>query len=280
MRVRVWGCRGSLPTPGPSTIRYGGNTTCLEIQLNSGPLIIIDAGSGIKALGKTLVQEQTTTDIYLFLTHAHWDHLLGFPFFLPAYSNEYIIHVRGGPRAKGALETYLKQQMQPPYFPVPFEVMQAQFDFSVGPPQTWQIGRATVIPVPISHPNNGYGFKIVEDGVVFVFIPDNELDYTHEGGLPREDYIQFCQGADLLMHDAQYTDDEYQAKKGWGHTSFTAVLQMSLQAEVKRFGLFHHDPDHTDADIDSYVDLCRAMIAQANSPLEVFATKEGLKLVI
>ena len=170
--------------------------------------------------------------------------------------------------------------MAPPYFSVPFETMQAWFDFSVGSPQTRQIGRADVIPVPISHPNKGYGFKIIVDGVTFVFIPDNELDYTHDSGLPKEGYIQFCQRADLLIHDAQYTVEESQSKRRWGHTSFTEALQKSIQAEVKRFGLYHHDPEHADADVDGFVDTCQEVLIQTNSPLEVFATTEWNEIVV
>ena len=164
MKVKVWGCRGSLPTPGAGTIRYGGNTTCLEIRLKDNTVVIVDAGSGIRALGTKMFQEPDSTEIYLFLTHAHWDHLMGFPFFGPAYSSKYRIHVRGGPRAKGSLQghLYLKHQMSPPYFPVPFDAMNAEFDFTSGDPKRVSIGPAEVIPIRLNHPNGGYGFKITD----------------------------------------------------------------------------------------------------------------------
>jgi phosphoribosyl 1,2-cyclic phosphodiesterase len=281
MKITVWGCRGSLPAPGEETIRYGGNTTCLEVRLDDGTLIIIDAGSGIRKLGEKLLAEETSTEIYLFLTHAHWDHLMGFPFFQPAYLDKYRIHVRGGPRAQRSLMRYLRQQMAPPFFPVSFEVMNAEFDFNVIRPERKRVGAAEVIPVQLNHPNGGYGFKIVEADQVFVFLPDNELDFIHLEGLTRESYVDFSRGATLLMHDAQYTDAEYESiKKGWGHTKLSSAVELSIQAEVERFGLFHHDPARTDSEMDELVGLCQKEAAQVGSKVECFGTREGTEIVL
>jgi phosphoribosyl 1,2-cyclic phosphodiesterase len=280
MNIKVWGCRGSLPAPGKSTVRYGGNTSCLEIRLTNNTLIIFDSGSGIRNLGRKLLEEQNLIEIYLFLTHAHWDHISGFPFFVPAYSSKYRIHVRGGPRAKRSLKRYLKHQMKPPYFPVPFDVMNAEFDFTHGDPKRRVISSAEIIPIRLSHPNGGYGFKIIEYGRAFVFLTDNELDFKHEGGLAKEEYINFCMDADLLIHDAQYTEEEYRATKGWGHTTFSSAIELSIKAGVKRFGLFHHDPEHTDDDIDGFVALCQKKIAQANSRIECFGVREEMEIIV
>ena len=280
MRITVWGCRGSLPIPGRNTIRYGGNTTCLEIRLNDNTLIILDAGSGIRRLGRELLAEQDLTEMYLFLTHAHWDHLMGFPFFRPAYSSKYRIHVRGGPRAKRSLEKFLKHQMQPPYFPVPFDVMKAKFDFAAGDPKKRSIGSAEIVPIRLSHPNGGYGFKIIEAGRAFVFLSDNELDFEHEGGMTRDEYIDFSKGASLLLHDAQYTDEEYRSKKGWGHTKLSSAIELSIKAEVERFGLLHHDPERTDDHMDALVALSQERITQANRKIECFGVKEGMVFVV
>lgn len=253
MKIRVWGCRGSLPTPGPETVRYGGNTTCLEVRLSDNTLLVIDAGSGIRKLGRTLLKEEDLSEIYLFLTHAHWDHLMGFPFFRPAYSNKYKIHVRGGPRAKRSLARYLKQQMQAPFFPIPFDEMRARFDFTLVAPERIQVGPAEIIPIRLNHPNGGYGLKVIEKDKAFVFLTDNELDYEYESGMARDKYIDLCRGAALLVHDAQYTDEEYQATRGWGHTTFSSATELGIEAGVERLGLFHHDPDHTDDDVDRFV---------------------------
>jgi phosphoribosyl 1,2-cyclic phosphodiesterase len=261
-------------------MRYGGNTTCLEIRLDDNTLIIIDAGSGIRPLGQKLLAEQDLTEMYLFLTHAHWDHLMGFPFFGPAYSSKYSIRVRGGPRAKRSLEKFLKHQVEPPYFPIPFGAMKAEFDFTAGGPKRRSIGSADIVPIRLNHPNGGYGFKIIEAGRAFVFLPDNELDFEHEGGMSRDEYIDFSKGASLLLHDAQYTDEEYGSKKGWGHTKLSSAIELGIQAEVERFGLFHHDPERTDDHMDALVALSQERITQANGKVECFGVKEGMEFAV
>jgi phosphoribosyl 1,2-cyclic phosphodiesterase len=258
---------------------YGGNTTCLEIRLNDDTLIVIDAGSGIRNLGRNLLTEQNPTEMYLFLTHAHWDHLMGFPFFEPAYSSGYTIHVRGGPRAKRSLKStwYAKWKRR---ISVPFDMMRAKFDFTSGDPEKNIIGPAEIVPVRLNHPNGGYGFKIVEEGESFVFLSDNGLDFAHRDGISRKEYVDFCRGANLLMHDAQYTDEEYGSKVGWGHTQVSSVAELGIEAGVKRLGLFHHDPDHTDDDVDALVALCRDRIARADSSVECFGVREGMEITV
>jgi len=278
MKIRIWGGRGSLPTPGFDTARYGGNTTCVEVRLNDGTLIVIDAGSGVRNLGKALLQEPDRTEFYLFLTHAHWDHLMGFPFFAPAYFSRFQIHVRGGPLAQRSLKKYLEHQMAPPYFPVPFEALKAEFDFAPGDPTEGLTGSTLITPIRLSHPNGGYGFKFTEEGRSFVFLTDNELDFPHEGGLAREEYARLCEGADLLLHDAQYTDQQYASRQGWGHTTFRSATELGLQAKVKRLGLVHLDPDRTDEDMDACVAACQEQIRQANGDLECFGVREGVEM--
>ena len=280
MKISIWGCRGSIPTPGKSTVKYGGNSTCIEIRLKDETVIVIDAGSGIRNLGKKLVSDKRIEEIYLILTHSHWDHLMGFPFFRPAYSNRFTIYVRGGPIAKETVKNYLEHQMEPPYFPARIDAMKAKFDFTHGIPMVKQIGTATVTPIPLSHPNGGYGYKITEEGKSFVFLTDNELDYQHEGGRLRGDYIRFCEGSDLLLHDAQYTEKEYKTVQGFGHSTVSSALNLAVRAKVKRFGLFHHDPDHTDAEIDEIVQNVQKMLQQKNVKLKFFAASEGRELLI
>ncbi|PIX38487.1 MAG: MBL fold metallo-hydrolase [Armatimonadetes bacterium CG_4_10_14_3_um_filter_66_18] len=275
MKIRIWGGRGSLLTPGEHTRRYGGNTTCLEIRLQDDRLIVVDAGSGIRGLGNALLKEKDLSELCLVLTHAHWDHLMGFPFFVPAYLERFKLRVRGGPLAKVSLQDYLSHQMQPPFFPVEFSVMKANFDFSQGDPIRRCESGATLEPIRLSHPNNGYGHKFIENGKSFVFLTDNELDMQHERGLSRAEYVQVCEGADLLFHDAQYTDEEYQRKRGWGHSTYQSATSLALEAGVKRLGLFHHDPDRTDDDLDEQVCRCRQQLADCGSDLECFACREG-----
>ena len=280
MKIKVWGCRGSLPTPGKNTIRYGGNTTCLEVRLDDGTLIVIDAGSGIKNLGQNLLKEQDLNEIYLLLTHAHWDHLIGFPFFTPAYSSKYKIYVRGGPKAKDSLHQYLTHQMEPPFFPVPFGMLKAQFDFTFGNPLERVIGSARVIPIPLNHPNGGYGFKIIESDKVFVFLPDNELDFVHGENMTKEVYVDYCKDATLLIHDTQYSDKEYETTRGWGHTKLSSIIELGVKAGIQQLGLFHHDPDRTDEQMDGFVTSARAKIAQAKSEVDCFGVKEKMEIVL
>lgn len=275
MKIKFWGCRGSIPAPGPDTLKYGGNTTCLEVRPPGGGVIIIDAGSGIRLLGKQLLKEKTTTDVFLLLTHSHWDHLTGFPFFTPAYSSKYKISVYGGPSAQGSLKNYLSHQMMPPYFPVDFNLMKATFHFGNNGLHSGCIGGIDFSSIELSHPNGGYGFKLALDGKRFVFLTDNEPAFPHAGGLQRQQYVDFCRGADLLVHDSQYTDEEIRITRGWGHSTFAEATQIAIDAGVKKLGLFHHDPDRTDNELDRLIESCRKRIAQEGADIECFGCMEG-----
>jgi phosphoribosyl 1,2-cyclic phosphodiesterase len=251
------------------------------VRLDDGSLIIIDAGSGIRKLGKALLAaDDTPKDIYLYLTHAHWDHLMGFPFFMPAYAKGTKIHVRGGVRAKRFLERFLSKQMEAPYFPVDFKAMQAKFDFTTGKPEGLKIGKARLLPIPLSHPNGGWGCRIDEPGGSFVFLTDNELGHVHEGGLKSSEYVEACARADLLIHDAQYTEEEYKKKKTWGHSTYSQSLMLAMSARAKRVGFFHHDPERTDDDIDGLVSRTRRKAEDENRSIECFGVAEGQEIVI
>jgi phosphoribosyl 1,2-cyclic phosphodiesterase len=281
MRIKIWGCRGSLTTPGREVVRYGGNTTCLEVRLDDGTLVIVDSGSGIHKLGSGLLGEKGLTEMYLLLTHSHWDHLTGFPFFTPAYLPAYTIRVKGGPDAKNSLRKYLEHQMDPPYFPVEFNVLRASFDFSSDDTQRIRVGSAEVVPIPLNHPNGGYGFVFVEKRKRFVFLTDNELGFPHPGGLRDVDYTSVAKGADLLFHDAQYSDDEYATRsRGWGHSTYTTAAALAATAGVRRFGTFHHDPDHSDEEIDASIRRVRSVIAERGARMECFAVAEGMELSV
>jgi phosphoribosyl 1,2-cyclic phosphodiesterase len=278
MEITFWGCRGSIPVSGQRTTRYGGSTSCVEVRLEDGSLIVLDAGTGIRNLGKKIVERANDSDIYLILTHPHWDHLIGFPYFAPAYSDRYRIHVRGGPIAKQTIRSYLQQQMQPPYFPARLSALRAQFDFTNGVPLVKHIGDAEVVPIALSHPNGGYGFRINEGNKSLVFLTDNELGYRHEGSGSHYEYVNFCRGADLLVHDAQYTEAEYENRTGWGHSTFAAAVSLAVQGQVKRLALFHHDPDRDDAAVDAIVDASRALIARERKAIDCFGAAEGARI--
>jgi phosphoribosyl 1,2-cyclic phosphodiesterase len=280
MKIKVWGCRGSITTPGLNTLRYGGNSTCLEIHSVSGPVFVVDAGSGLRNLGKALRQEEDVSDVRFFLTHPHWDHLAGFPFFEPAYSDQYNITFCSGPHSQAAIRRYLSRQMEAPYFPIDFKYLKANFSYRCDQPKlengNCMIGSIEFCAFPLNHPGGGYGFKFVESGKAFVFLSDNELGFQHEGCLSNEQYIAFCRDADLLFHDAQYTAEEYRLTRGWGHSTYKDATGLAIDAGVKRFGLFHHDPDRTDDDMDRQADYCREQISRAGSPVECFPCAEGM----
>jgi phosphoribosyl 1,2-cyclic phosphodiesterase len=278
MQITIWGCRGSIPVSGLETSRFGGSTTCVEIRLEDGSLIILDAGTGVRRLGKKLAGESESREITFILTHAHWDHLMGFPFFAPAFGKDWIIHVRGGPIAKETLRRYLAHQMEPPFFPVSFSAMKAQFDFTHGIPKIKQVGSAEISPIALSHPNGGYGFRIEEAGKSFVFLTDNELGYVHDGGATMTDYIRFCRKADLLLHDSQYTFSEYETHEGWGHSTFRDTINLAIDAGVKRLGFFHHDPDRSDDDLNRIVAGCRRTLTERKVPLDCFCAAEGQRV--
>ncbi|MBN1686997.1 MAG: MBL fold metallo-hydrolase [Spirochaetales bacterium] len=276
MTIKIWGSRGSLPTPEPYAVRYGGNTTCIEIRFSCDIPLIIDAGSGIRKLGNLLLKDRTRPkELYLYLTHAHWDHLMGFPFFTPAYMKGTQVHVRGGVMAKRSLEKFLSKQMEAPYFPVDFKAMKAKFDFTRGKPEGFEVGEARITPIPLSHPNGGWGCKIEEAGKTFVFLTDNELGHTHEGGLTTSGYVEACAYADLVIHDAQYTEEEYKKKETWGHSTYTQATMLALSAKVKQLGFFHHDPERSDDSIDALVARARHKIETENRDLACFAVEEG-----
>jgi phosphoribosyl 1,2-cyclic phosphodiesterase len=272
-----------MATPGAETLRYGGESTCVEIQSTTGQRIVVDAGSGIRKLGRALLKEKPVSNITLLLTHSHWDHISGFPFFSPAYVPGYSITVCGGPVPQQYILGALTRHMEAPYFPVDFSALKATFnkgchcDRKVCDHMLPESDHSIEChSIPLNHPNGGYGFKFVEGPKTFVFLTDNELRYSHEGGLPRRSYVEYCHGVDLLFHDAQYTEHEYEYKEGWGHSTFSDAVDLAMEAGAKRLGLFHHDPERTDEDLDQQVEWCRNRIAKAGSRLHCFACAEGM----
>lgn len=282
MKIRIYGCRGSLPVPGVKTNIYGGNTTCLEIISAAGEIAIIDAGSGLNNLGKDLLAEGAVKSVRFFFTHAHWDHLLGFPFFRPAYRKDFTLTFCSGPHASSVIRDYLSHQMQAPFFPVELDALSARMVFECDNPSQearfCACGDLQVKAFPVDHPNGGFGYRVIEDGKVFAFAPDNEIGYGHPDGPERSEFVTLFNNADLLIHDAQYTDDDYKITRGWGHSTFSATVDLAMEAGVKRLGLFHHDPDRSDVDLEKQVAFCRDRIRAAGSRLDCFATRDGMEL--
>jgi ribonuclease BN (tRNA processing enzyme) len=267
MIIKCWGSRGSIPVSGKEYLKYGGDTTCLEIRTKSDDIIAVDAGTGIRRFGNKLADEKAYNIHFLF-THAHWDHLMGFPFFKPLYFERAKFQMHGCPFHSQFVEAILSTVMAPPNFPVKYDDIKAQMTYEKACPQEFNIGSVSVMPIPISHPNGGSGYKFVEDGKTFVFLTDNELGYIHSGGRTFQEYVEFSAGADLLIHDSEYTLEEYKTFIEWGHSAYTDVLKLARQAGVKKLGLFHLNQERTDREMDKIVEICREHLADKGLKIE------------
>ena len=276
MRIKCWGSRGSVPVSGKEYLKYGGDTTCLEIRSDNDDLIIVDAGTGIRRLGIELIEEKRYSLDMLF-THAHWDHLMGFPFFAPIYDENFEILLQGCPFAKKFIESMLGKIMSQPNFPIEYADLKASFEYVPECPLSFQIGSVDVTTIQLSHPNRGNGYKFTENGKDFVFLTDNELTYQHKGGLRFDDYLEFCRGAEILFHDAEFTPEEYDSVRQWGHSRYTDALDLALEAGVKKFGLFHLNQGRSDNEVDSIVEHCNRIVNEKDADLECFAV--GMDMV-
>ncbi|MBI5491950.1 MAG: MBL fold metallo-hydrolase [Deltaproteobacteria bacterium] len=277
MIIRCWGSRGSIAVSGKEFTKYGGDTTCIEVRSDSGDLIIIDAGTGIRALGSKLIREKRR-DINLLLTHAHWDHLSGFPFFKPIYRKDYEIKVYGPQATQVSLKKIISKTMTAPYFPIELEDINARITFLGMGHKSYSIGSVKIETIPLSHPNQGVGYRLEEDGKSFVFLTDNELNYRHPYGLEYRDYVKFSRGADLLYHDAEYSREEYRETKGWGHSVYLDTVDLALDAGVKALGLFHQNQERSDAGVRKIERECRKIIRERGSKMKCFAVAEGMEV--
>jgi phosphoribosyl 1,2-cyclic phosphodiesterase len=260
MYIKCWGSRGSIPVSGKEYLKYGGDTTCLEIRTLSDDIIIVDAGTGIRRLGNRLIEEQRF-GYHMLLTHAHWDHLIGFPFFKPILYKNAELRMHCGPFSTDYVQKMLSRIMSPPNFPLKYSAIQARILYEASTPRDFDIGSMRVVPFPLSHPNGGTGFKFIEEGRTFVFLTDNELGFVHPHGRSFEAYSQFSTAADLLIQDGEYTPEEYTSRRGWGHSVYTDALKLGVQAGVRRLGLFHLNQERTDEQMDGIVAECRRIMA-------------------
>jgi phosphoribosyl 1,2-cyclic phosphodiesterase len=271
MYIKCWGSRGSIPVSGKEYIKYGGDTTCLEIRTKNDDIIIIDAGTGIRRLGNKLLGEKRFK-FHLIFTHAHWDHLMGFPFFKPIYNKQTEITVYRCPFQGQYVEKMIAKVLSPPNFPVKYADINATIVYENGCPETFDIGSITIEPISLSHPNGGNGYKFIEDDKTFVFLTDNELGFVHPKGLHYDDYRVFSEGADLLIHDAEYTPEEYKTLIEWGHSSYQHAIDLAIDSNVKRLGLFHTNQDRSDDAMDEIIADCRRIISERGRDIECFST--------
>lgn len=270
LTVRFWGVRGSIPTPEPGFLGVGGNTSCVEVVAADGTTLVLDAGTGARALGYALAARAAgrAGEIHLALSHFHWDHLQGLPFFAPLYTPGQTIRFYAATDDAEML-ALLRGQMTHPYFPVPFgDLAAATETHQVRDGEPFTVGPMTVLPFPLHHPQGAHGYRIEAGGATVVYA----TDYEHGSPAHDEGLREVCRGADLVISDAQYTPDEYPLREGWGHTTWEHAAALAAGAGAGRLLLFHHDPSHDDAALGR---ICSQ--AQGLFPATELAT-EGLEV--
>jgi phosphoribosyl 1,2-cyclic phosphodiesterase len=274
--LRFWGTRGSIPSPGPGTVRYGGNTSCVEI-CSGETRLIFDAGSGIRALGASMFEEGPNS-IHIFLTHFHWDHIQGFPFFRPLYDPEDVIRVVAPKQKEIGVKNLFAGQMGPIYFPVPFRFVAAKTEFEHLNQGSYEIDGIELDVMRVRHPSFVLAYRIRIGDAVVCFVPDNELEgdmYDElEPGFDSR-IVDFVGDADVLIHDSMYTEEEYPGRRGWGHSTFEQSLRLAREGGVRELLFFHHDPMRTDDELDAIVRRLQDEVAGDTSPISISAAAEG-----
>lgn len=293
--IRFWGVRGSIPTPGPSTVHYGGNTSCVELRLG-GQLVILDAGSGLLAFGDQLLREfpGQALNMTLLLTHTHWDHIQGFPFFAPAYFPKNQLRLIGYQGAKQGLDKTLIVQMESPFFPISLRQMPGNLRFDEQEELDFTIGPIKCTACFVNHPDVTMGYRLEAQGISVAYVSDHESYIRmrrHTKNAPGKageisDYAkseeemleEFLRDVDVLIMDSQYTADEYATKVGWGHSCFEDTVMTAIKSGVKRLYLFHHDPRRHDDDLTRILGEARELVAREGSDLIVDCAREGVRV--
>ena len=294
--VTFWGTRGSIPTPGAHTARYGGNTPCVAVRSGdegggTGQLVILDAGTGIRPLGRELVERQNgAVQAEILLSHAHWDHIQGLPHFKPFFAPGNAVRIWGSRQGTTSLEAILRQQMDPAVFPVPLDALSAKLTVQQVEPGEFTVGAFRVRAMRLRHPGTTLGYRLTPagaggraEGASMAYVTDNELG---PGGKYetspswRKDFVTFLEGVELLIHDAMYTPEELEEHRGWGHSTFEEAVALAGDAGVKRLVLLHHEPEHGDEAIDALVAAARRQARTKGLPAEVVAAQEGMTLTL
>jgi ribonuclease BN (tRNA processing enzyme) len=278
--IRVWGARGSLSAPGPATVGYGGNTSCLEVELADGTTLILDAGSGIRELGQRLLERERGV-LYICLTHLHLDHVEGLGFFGPLWREGWELRFWGPPSATETLRSRVSRYLSPPLFPIGLSEAPAEVSFEDVPRSPWRVGSATIEAQTIEHRGPTLGYRIEDEGQVLVYLPDHEPYLTAAVDDPKE-WISgwaLAAGADLLFHDSQYTDNEYAGgRQGWGHSTVAHAAMFARAAGARRLAMFHHDPMRSDRELEALYDEVAEIVRDDQEPPLI--AREGLTVAL
>ncbi len=288
MQARVWGCRGSVAAPGPETVKYGGNTSCVEVRLSSGHLLVLDAGTGIRPLGVSM-QGAEYPELHILLSHLHLDHLQGLGFFRPLFDSNLDIHIWGPSSPVAPLSERIAMYLSPPLFPVHLDDVPARLIFHDAPDEAVTIGSATMRSGKVQHQGPTVGYRIEEHGHVLVYLPDHEPSLGTELSSIASEWMSgydIARDADVLLHDAQYRDHEYAAHVGWGHSGLAHAMEFADRAGARNLVLFHHDPYHNDDELEDLLTEAHKIwpsaeerVCLANEGMTITFDKEGVRLV-
>jgi phosphoribosyl 1,2-cyclic phosphodiesterase len=296
MRLKFWGTRGSIPTPGKETVRYGGNTPCVEVRWGRNNLVIFDAGTGIRSLGDSLMASGESVKAFIAITHPHWDHIQGFPFFKPAFISGNEFTIIGAQSRSVTLRQMVAYQMDKAYFPIQLNELKAKINFHPMREEAFPVFDGTLNSIFVNHPAFAIGYRLNAGNHSLVYISDNEpfdrevarslknvdktivSKYLAVKGDPNQRIFDFARGADILIHDTTYTPEEYVNHVGWGHSHYLFSLKVADEARVKKLVLFHHDQTHSDAKIDEIHQKCVKEIKNRNYHFDCIAAAEGMEV--
>jgi len=279
IHVDFWGVRGSVPSPGPTTARYGGNTSCVSITIDN-KILILDAGTGMRNLGSAIIG-QPELEIFVVVTHSHWDHIQGFPFFTPIYQPDRLVHMFPTLHKKNVVLSSLIDQMDGAHFPITPDQVPSNFNFvTENPLEFLESNGFHMELVPMNHPGKAFGYKIKIDDKIICYFTDNEIDPPYEKSIELDVLTEQCRNVDILIHDAQYIEADMPLKHGWGHSLISQVTKLGESAEVKNLVYYHHDPERSDDDIDAELETASKTLKENGSSVHPYFAYEGLKLSI